>query len=325
MTQAILGIDVSKKDLSIALLVKDSYKKKKIANTLQGFEDLTQWLSTHHINQVRACMEATGCYGEKIADYLYQKGHIVHVVNPSCIKSFAQSKLSRHKTDEVDSLLIAQYASKNELRVYRPKEPVFKELRCLYRCLQNLNNQQTQTSNFLENKDSLPQSVQQVYQDLYTSIENQIKAVHVLINKLLASHESLKQDYENLQTIPGIGLTTAIAILAETPELSVLDNARQLAAYAGLTPRHRTSGTSVKGKSHLSKIGSPSLRKALYFPAIVAKNHNPFFVNFSKKLQNKGKHTMVIIGAIMRKLLHICFGVLKHKTPYNLNLLQNIT
>ena len=122
---------------------------------------------------------------------------------------------------------------------------------------------------------------------------------------------------------PGIGKTNAIAILAEIPDLSSLENARQLAAYAGLTPCHRTSDTSLRGKSLLSKMGSPSLRKALYFPAITAKNHNPLLKAFAQKLAKKGKHTMVIIGAIMRKLLHIVFGIIKHKTPFNPDLLQN--
>jgi transposase len=90
-----------------------------------------------------------------------------------------------------------------------------------------------------------------------------------------------------------------------------------LAAYAGLTPKHKMSGTSVRDKSRISKIGSSRLRKALYFPAIVAKNHNPLFKEFSQKLGSKGKTTKVIIVAIMRKLLHIVFGVVKHNTSFN--------
>ncbi|KJV54864.1 transposase IS116/IS110/IS902 family protein [Orientia chuto str. Dubai] len=106
-----------------------------------------------------------------------------------------------------------------------------------------------------------------------------------------------------MQTIPGIGRITAVAILAESPDIESFSNARQLAAYAGLTPKHKTSGTSIKGKSTISKIGSVNLRSALYFPAIVAKNHNPIFKQFIQKLSSKGKPTKVIIVAIMRKLL----------------------
>jgi transposase len=169
---------------------------------------------------------------------------------------------------------------------------------------------------------NLPRSVQKIYQTLFSQIEDQLQTIELDIEELLSHHEELREDYQNLQTIPGIGKTTAVAILAEIPELSSLENARQLAAYAGLTPAHRSSGTFLKAKSRLSKMGSSSLRKALYFPAIVSKNRLPFLKGFSQKLARKGKHTMVIIGAIMRKLLHICFGILKNKTPFNPNILK---
>lgn len=321
MIEAIVGIDVSKKDLSIALFLEGSFKKRKISNDLKGFKELTDWLNKQCINRIKACLEATGKYGEEISDYLYNQGHQVHVVNPVCIKAFAKSKLSRHKTDEVDALLIAEYASKNELRPYKPKDPVFKELQGLYRSLQSLKDQKTQMINLLENKHCLPKVVQEVYNNLKEQVEKQIQTIERALDLLVASQDILKRDIENIQTVPGIGKMTAIAILAQAPDLSSFENARQLAAYAGLIPCHKTSGTSVKGRSRLSKMGSSSLRKALYFPAIVAKNHNPLLKVFAQKLAKKGKHTMVIIAAIMRKLLHIVFGIVKHKTPFNPELL----
>ena len=129
----------------------------------------------------------------------------------------------------------------------------------------------------------------------------------------MIKYHELNQKADNIQTIPGIGKLTAVAILAESPDFAYFSNARELAAYAGLTPKHKMSGTSVRGKSRISK----RLRKALYFPAIVAKNHNPLFKEFSQKLGSKGKPTKVIIVAIMRKLLHIVFGVVKHNTSFS--------
>lgn len=122
------------------------------------------------------------------------------------------------------------------------------------------------------------------------------------------------------KTIPGIGKITAVAILAESPDIDHFNSAREIAAYAGLTPKHKISGTSVKEKASISKIGSSKLRKALYSPAIVAKNHNPIFKKFTQKLSSKGKPIKVIIVAIMKKLLHIIFGVIKNKTQFNQNL-----
>ena len=170
-------------------------------------------------------------------------------------------------------------------------------------------------SNYLENQDNLPKIVLKTYHKL-------MKEIDLAIDSLLSTNENLKKDFDNLQTIPGIGKTTAIALLAEVPDFTNFNDARQLAAYAGLTPRQRTSGTSLKGKSRLSKIGSSTLRKALYFPAIVAKSHNPLMKSFADNLKKKGKNTMVIIGAIMRKLLHIVFGIIKNKTKFDPTILR---
>lgn len=110
--------------------------------------------------------------------------------------------------------------------------------------------------------------------------------------------------------------------MSEVPDLSSFNSVRQLAAYTGLTPKQKTSATSVKGKLSLSKIGSSNLRRALYFPVISAKSHNSLIKEFANNLKNRGKNTMVIIGAIMRQLLHIAFGIIKHKTKFDPQILQ---
>lgn len=317
MSKPILGVDVSKLDLSLSLLIDKKYYQTKIDNNQQGFKALVKWLQKHGVSKVFACMEATGSYGKSFADFLYNNHHEVSVVNPACINAFAKSKLSRHKTDKVDSMIIAEYASKNDLIQYVPKNPILQELQDLYRCMQNLKEQYLQTQNYLENKKYLPKSVCSSYTKLAKHIVQEIKSVELEIDKLLARDTHLKYKVDNLQTIPGIGKATAVAILAESPDIESFTNARQLAAYAGVTPKHKTSGTSIKGKTSISKIGSSKLRKALYFPAIVAKNHNPLFKQFVQKLSSKGKPVKVIIIAIMRKLLHIIFGLIKNNTQFN--------
>jgi transposase len=317
MSEAVLGIDISKKELVVALLINNKNSKNKFTNNYQGFIKLSEWFVEKGLSELKICMEATGSYGEKVADFLYSKNHKVSVVNPACIKSYARSRLARHKTDEVDALLIAEYASKNKLRLYQPRKEEFKQLRSLYRCQQNLKTQHTQVSNYLENEDGLPKVIVTTYRKLIKEIEKQIGNIELSMNNILVANPEIKQAYDNLQTIPGIGRITAIAMLAEVPDFSSFNDARQLAAYAGLTPKQRTSGSSLRGKARLSKIGSANLRKALYFPAISAKTHNPLLKVFADKLKSKGKSTMVIIGAIMRKLLHIIFGVIKHQTPFN--------
>ena len=122
---------------------------------------------------------------------------------------------------------------------------------------------------------------------------------------------TIKQQHELLTSIPGIGDLTASILLAEICDVSDYDNARQLAAYAGLTPSERTSGTSVKGKTRLSCTGNVRLRKALYMPAVVAMRHNPLLKAMSERLLGRGKVKMQVIGALMRKLVHLAFGILK--------------
>lgn len=312
----ILGIDISKKQLDVALIKEGKLQNKIFTNCSQGFNQLDIWVKKCGDIEIFACMEATGFYGELLAEFLYSKGYNVSIVNPFCIKAYAQSKLSRHKTDKKDSSIIAEYALCQNPRLWKPYDHNSKELRELYRCSQALKVQLNEVTNHLENP-TLSKIVIKTWRTLQLNIQKQIKEIEKSLIDLIARNDSLQQDYHNLQTIPGISKTTSIAIIAEVPNYSSFKNARQLAAFAGLTPKQRISGSSVRGKSKLSKIGSNALRKALYFPAIVAKKYNPIIRSFCNSLVDKGKHSMVIIGAAMRKLLHIIYGILKNKVPFN--------
>jgi transposase len=319
----VLGIDVGKAEIIVALLVDDKcIGKESFVNNDKGFKSLTKWLKQKKVFTLKVCMEATGNYSNNIAEFLYDNGHEVHVVNPVCIKSFAKSKLIRTKTDAVDALIIAQYANITELIPYQPKSAAFKELKALHRYLDDLKGQCIQISNHLEHKEHVPKSVTSTWKKLLKDFKNEIKIIENSLDELFENNPELKQHRENLQTIPGIGKTTATSILAESPDLSSFKSPRQYAAYAGLVPKHRTSGSSIRGKARLSKLASSKLRKALYFPAVVAKNHNPILKAFSDKLKSKGKHNMVIIAAIMRKLLHLCFAIIKTNTPFNSNFIS---
>jgi transposase len=324
MTDSIIGIDISKAELAVALIKDKKVIKCKCSNDNSGFKKLQSWLKKNNAGKVKACMEATGSYGFKIADFLYAKNHEVYVVNPLSIHAFAKSMLSRNKTDEADAVIIAEYISKMPAKVYKPCDDSNHELRYLYRCLDDLKSQYIQVNNHLEDKAILPKAVIKTWNKLAENIELQIKNIEASIDNVIKNNVTLKQNYENLQTIPGISKTTAIAVLAETPDISEFANARQFAAYAGVTPKQRQSGSSVKGKSRLSKLGSSKLRKAIFFPAIVAKNHNPIIKEFCLNLKKKSKHNMVIVGAAMRKLMHIIFAILKNKTIFNPNINSTI-
>lgn len=318
MKKSTLGIDVSKKELVCALLIVDKTHRASFANNLAGYKKLDGWIKQKTEDQPVICMESTGPYSEGLALYLHSYGYMVSIVNPFCIKSYASSKLTRHKNDQVDALVIARYARIYDLIPYSPRNPTLQKLQDLYRCEQDLKLLHNQVGNHLEDKN-LAQEVIKLWEVMLIQIQEKITSLDKQMSELINDNPDLQENHKNLQTIDGIGSLTAMAIMAELPDISFFRNARQLAAYAGVTPKHRLSGTSVKGQSRISKIGSAKLRKALYFPAISAIQHNLPLKQFYLRLKAKGKHTKAIICAVMRKLLHVVYAVLKHKVKFDEN------
>lgn len=153
-------------------------------------------------------------------------------------------------------------------------------------------------------------------------LEQAIKQTKQLIENHFDDHPNLKTQRDLLTTIPGIGEQSASLLLAEMGNVQAYKNARQVAAHAGLTPVERSSGSSVHGKPRLSRMGNARLRHALYWPAIVAMRHNPLLKVFSERLGDRGKAKMQVIGAVMRKLLHQVFGILKSQKPFDPNFLS---
>ncbi|MBD0392195.1 IS110 family transposase [Wolbachia endosymbiont of Pentalonia nigronervosa] len=328
MINNFLGIDVSKErfDVSLSFISKKGKResrKRNFKNDDSGFQGLLSFLQKHNVEQVKACMEATGCYSEALAEFLHNTGHFISVINPYCIKSYARSKLVRQKNDQTDAEIIADYCQRQEPSRWTPPSPEKKKLKHFYRCSAALKDELTLANNHLEKKERLPEEVVNAWKNLAMDIEQSIETIKNSIRELLKQHKELWEDFQLLLTIPGIGENSAIAILAEVPDIKAFINARQLAAYAGTIPQNITSGSSVYAKPRLSKSGSRTLCKAIYFPAIVAKNHNPIVIAFCEKLKEKGKHNMAIVGAAMRKLLHIVFGVLSSKKAFDPNHIKN--
>ena len=180
--------------------------------------------------------------------------------------------------------------------------------------------QYNQIINQLENESNQSDAVSQVWKDLGKQIKEKINKLYKKTDELVHKTPHLNESYNNLQTIPGIGKTTAITLLAEIPDINNFQNSRQLTAYAGLTPSQKFSGSSVKGRPKLSKIGAKRLRKAMFFPALVAKKCNATIKDFCENMKKRGKHAFCIIGAAMRKLLQIVFVILKNKIVFNENI-----
>jgi transposase len=185
--------------------------------------------------------------------------------------------------------------------------------------LDSLKEELNRLNNRLEKK-IINVSVKESIDEEILFIKNRIKILENEAKKLVKGDEKLHRDFAHLTSIKGVGANTALQILANMPDVNRFENAKQYAAFVGVTPSHFQSGTSVNGKSHISRLGSKKFRKVLYMSSLVVKNHNLQFADFMKRLAKRGKCVKVIIVAIMRKLMHIFFGILKNGALFDENL-----
>ena len=312
-----LGIDIAKLKFDVCLMNTNGKLKHMVfANTEVGCEQLAHWLAKQRVERVPACMEATGTYGEALALHLHAAGHITSVINPAAVKAFAGSCLSRTKTDKVDAELIARFCVAQQPPAWMPPAAEVRQLQAFVRRLEALIEMRVAEENRLE-AGSPVAAVRSSVEQHVAYLAAEIKRTEVLIREHIGNHPSLKQQSELLDSISGVGPTTAALLLAEIVDVTQYRSTWQVAAYAGLVPRERRSGSSVRGCPRLSKIGNARLRKALYFPAITALRCSAFFQSWAKGLRERGKCKMSVIGAAMRKLIHLAYGVLKTGKPFD--------
>ncbi len=312
----VLGIDLAKLTFDATLLATSSEQHyQSFPNTHEGFIQLQSWLAQHGVTQLHACMEATNVYWEALATFLHAQGHIVSVVNPARIKGYAQATMQRNKTDKLDSAVIAFFCRTHRPNAWQPLSDEHRHLRALVRHREDLLQTQLQQTNRLrDTTDSV------VVASLHTVLEtlgSQLKAVEQAIKEHLAAHAELRANLELLTTIVGIGMITAAKLLAEFADIEQYESAKAAAADAGVTPSRFESGTSVRRRPRMSKMGKAGVRSALYWPAITAMRRCAAVKAYAEGLAARGKAKKVVIGAVMRKLVHIIYGVLKHRTPYD--------
>jgi transposase len=315
---AVLGIDIAKAKFNVTLQFPDGRRRRKAcANSPAGCAELLAWLGRHEAGRVHACLEATGTYGDLLATTLVDAGHHVSILNPSIIHHYAKSRLSRAKTDPVDADVIAEYAAKEHPPRWTPLPREVRELQALVRRLDALVGMQTDERNRAQ-AGGLTPAVQQSIDAVLDHLETQIATVRHQIRDHMDQHPGLRVQRDLLTSIPGIGEATAALLLAELFTKS-FTSARQAAAFAGVVPRPHESGTH-QGRRVMCKLGPSRLRKGLYFPAIAAIRFNPSLQPLASRLRHAGKPPMLIIGAAMRKLIHVAFGVLKSGRAYDAQL-----
>jgi transposase len=323
MEYLFVGIDVAKDTLDVVVRrAGHNCPAKTFANDDQGIAALLKWLTKGQQAPLWACLEATGQYGELVAEALTDQHHWVSVINPLRIKRYAGAAGVRNQTDPVDAGLIAQFCEHFRPRLWVPPSAAHKLLRGLSRRLADLQAMLQMERNRLAASKQLPQPLKDSLQAVIALLQSQIRAIKAEMLATLNREPELKRQKKLLMSIPGIGELTAVRFLAELGDLRDFTSAKQLSAFLGLTPESKSSGTSVQTKPRLSKKGNAAVRQFLYMPAVVAKQFNPLIHAFCDRLAARQKCNLAIIGAAMHKLACLMFGVIHSGLPFDPNYLQ---
>lgn len=316
-----LGIDVSKAKLDCLLLKAQSGKRKSksLDNTPAGIKALLAWLAKQEVrtDQVHVTMEPTGVYHEEAALALSDAGIRVSLVNPLHLRRYAQSLGVLSKNDATDAVILARFGKERRPEPWQPPSVAVRRLRALLARRDALGQDIQREQNRLDQAllSKAPEPVLASIRSSLQHLQEQRRQLEKAIAKHIDNDPDLRDKHRLLLTIPGVGDRVAdrfTALLAD----GAFRSAEQLAAYLGLIPVEWESGTSVRAPARLSKAGPARIRGLLYMPAVVAKKHNPHVKALYERLIARGKTKMSALGAAMRKLVHLCFGVVRSAQPY---------
>lgn len=315
-----LGVDVAKAKLDCMLLdtTTGKLKSKVVPNNAPGFKQLLEWLNKHNASAAWIVMEPTGVYHEAAALALTDAGLKLSLVNPAQLRMFAQGLGVKSKTDKADSTVLARYGATQNPPAWQPPPMSVRTLKALLARRDAVADDLQRERNRQEANElgADPETVRGSIAQSIEFLEAELKRLQKLIDEHIDNDPDLRGKKDLLETIPGVGARVSdhmTALLAGR----TFERAEQLAAYLGLVPVQWESGSSVRGRPHLSKAGPAHLRKLLYMPAVVATRCNPHIKALNDRLLAKGKSKMAAIGAAMRKLAHLCFGVVRSGRPYS--------
>jgi transposase len=315
------GVDVSAKELVVALDPGTGRVWEGVfANDPAGHRKLIRRI-TRTKAAARVCVEATGVYHLDLCLALEQaKGVEVMVANPRRTKDFARAELRRSKTDRTDARSLLEFVRRMPFEAWTPPKPSILALRALSRRIQALLVTRAQEKNRLH----AAASVEATPAAIRESIDRHIDAINAEIAQLTASAlEGVREDAElakrfaHLVSVKGIAQASAVTLLAELSVLPADMSVREWVAHAGIDPKHSESGTSVRGRVRISKVGNRHLRAALFLPAMVASQHEPHVRAYYQKLLARGKQPLQALVAVMRKLLHAIHGMFEHNADFN--------
>lgn len=291
-----------------------------MANTLEGWQQLVKWVRENsgcEISNLHFVMEATGIYHENLAAWLYDQGANVSVVNPAHVKHYAQSLGVQTKNDKKDSAVLARYGQREHPFLWQPAAPEVRTLKALLARLAAVEKDLQREKNRQEKAlvSDTPEAVLKSIADMVGHFEDEQMALEKLIDEHIKAHKSLKNNQTLLESIPGVGKVISQQMLMVLGSHQFV-SASQCAAYFGLVPVQKESGSSLKNRPQLAKNGNPVVRAKLYMATITATRYNPDIKAQYQRLTGQGKSKMSALAAAMRKLVQICYGVIKHQQPY---------
>lgn len=315
---SVLGVDISKAKFDVALLNDEGkYRCKVFANSRAGFAALEQWLHAHlpqGLASLHVCLEATDSYHEPLALHLHDQGVRLSVVNPMRVKRFMELEGARNKTDQGDAKSLARFCRMTTPEPWEAPTPGVRVLQALVARLDALQQMHQSEANRLAVAHT---AVQPSLLEVLATLDKAIAEVKAQIRQTIDDDPDLRQRAALLHSIPGLGERTIPQLLAYIGRPQRFNSVKALSAYASLSPLIRQSGSSLNQRSGTHPQGHRQLKRALYFPAMVAAQHNPLIAAFWQRLKAQNKPGKVIVVACMHKLLAIIYGVLKSNTPFD--------
>jgi transposase len=322
-----VGIDISKDEFVASLATLNEVfqvtikSTKSFDNTLDGFLKMDRWATQVAFPQVPVhyVMEATGVYYESLAYWLHEQSRSVSVILPKQFKAYANSLNIKSKTDRIDARILAQMGLERSLANWQPASPVMRQLKQLCREKNTLKDEKKTLKNQLHalNHSYLPnEATQQRMLRRLATLEALIREVEAELIAVIRTDQILAERIQNVCTIKGIGLMTALSLVAETNGFALFTNKAQLVCYAGYDVVKNESGSSVKGQTKISKRGNSHIRKALHFPALSAIRYEPRFQQMSARITQKTSLKMKGIVAVQRKLLVLVYTLYRNNVPF---------
>lgn len=317
--ELIIGIDVSKRTLDLVWETKQGTQHQKIKNEQKAIISFCNKM----LNKNKAiffCFENTGVYSFLLCTVLQKKEIPYSMVNALALKR--SLGITRGKSDKADAKAIAKYAARNRNELQTSKLPAdcIIELKLLIaersKCIKanRIFSSTKENNDFVEQE--LLQSTTALNFQMLSFIKQQIKEIDEKINELISKNTTIQNQFNLVQSIPGVGPQTAIELIAATNCFTSFDNPRKFACYIGIAPFEYQSGTSIKGRTRVSPLANKKLKATLNMASLAAKKHDPQLKHYYERKTKEGKNGMLVMNALRNKLVQRIFATVKRGTPY---------